>query len=144
MSIISKASALAVVCIGLLAGTARADGLVSVDVPFPFLVGHTEFPAGRYEIRKNEEAGTVLAIEGVNNRHMAFVLTTPAEGGDPAVDQPALVFIESEHTYTLSEIWESPNEGHVLPGASAAGKIARAEMPTGPADKGVLIVAKAR
>jgi len=135
---------LAVVCLGLFAGSARADGLVSVDVPFPFLVGHAEFPAGRYEIRKNEEAATILAIERVNNRRSAFVLTTPSEGRDPAVDQPALVFIESEHTYRLAAIWESPSEGHALPGVPPAGKIARAEMPTAPADTGAVIVSKAR
>jgi hypothetical protein len=111
MSAIKKSSMFAAVFLGLFVSSAGAQGVMTVTVPFPFVVDHREFPAGRYEIRNVENAGTVLSIEGINNRSGAFVFTMAAGGGDPAGNEPSLVFTHEENQYQLSEIWESPTVG---------------------------------
>ena len=126
MSAIRKSLLLTAAFLGLFVGSARAEGIVTVKVPFAFFVDHREFPAGQYKVRAAGDIGSVLWIEGVKNRVSTFVLTIPADGGDPAGDQPALVFVQNENTYRLSEIWESSRMGRALQGLpTAAGKISR-------------------
>jgi hypothetical protein len=129
MSAIRKSFGLIAMFLGLFVSSARAEGLVTVKVPFSFIVGHTEFPAGQYDIRSVEDIGAVMSIEGegTNQRSHAFVFTMPAVGGDPAGNEPALVFVRHENTYKLTEIWESGTEGRALEGLSAADRTARAE-----------------
>ena len=62
MGAIRKSSVLTAVLLGMFVGSARAEGIVTVKVPFPFIVGHAEFPAGQYDIRKSEDIGSVVSI----------------------------------------------------------------------------------
>jgi hypothetical protein len=135
MSAIKKSSMFVVVFLGLFVSPARAQGIITVTVPFPFVAGHREFPAGRYEIRGVENAETVLLIEGMNNRSEAFVFTMAAAGGDPAGNEPSLVFTHEENQYQLSQIWESPTVGHELTLSSHPHKIARAAAQSGPSQE---------
>ena len=77
----------------------------------------------------------------MNNSAVAFVLTIPADGGDPAGNDPALVFMKYENTYRLSEIWESSGAGRALPGVPGAGKTARAETQTDPFEARAYVLA---
>jgi hypothetical protein len=131
MRIIKTSSMFAVVFLGLFVSSARAQGVITATVPFPFVADHREFPAGRYEIRNLENAGTVLAIEGMNNKSGAFVFTMAAGGGDPAGNEPSLVFTHTENRYELSQIWESPTVGHELTASSHPHKVARLEAQPG-------------
>jgi len=132
MSAIMKSTVMTAVIFGTLIGSARAEGIVTVKVPFSFFVDHQEFPAGQYDVRAVEDIGSVLSIEGVKNHASTFVLTIPVVGGDPAGDQPALVFVRYEHTYRLSEIWESRTLGLALQGLPTAGKISRLQPENEP------------
>jgi hypothetical protein len=114
MGRIKKASVLAVALLGLFAGRARAQELITVRIPFAFVAGSETFPAGRYDITATDDGERVLAIRGTDNRAAGFVLTMPASGPDPAGDQPVLVFTKYEDTYRLSQIWESRDEGGVI------------------------------
>ncbi|MEP7307537.1 MAG: hypothetical protein ABJA98_18700 [Acidobacteriota bacterium] len=136
-----KSTVTTAVFFGMLIGSARAEGIVTVKVPFPFFVDHQEFPAGDYDIREIEDLGTVVSIEGIKNRSSAFVLTIPAAGGDPAGDQPALVFIRYENKYRLSEIWESRPFGRALPGLPAPGKISRLQPENEPSETRAYVIA---
>ena len=90
MGVIKKSSLFAIAFLGLFVCSARAQGTITVKVPFPFVVDHQEFPAGQYDVREVENAGTVLSIEGANHKLASFVLTMNAGGDDPAGDcQPA-------------------------------------------------------
>ena len=141
MSAIKKSLLLTAAFLGLFVGRARAEGIVTVKVPFAFFVDHREFPAGQYDVRTVEDIGSVLSIEGVRNRASTFVLTIPAVGGDPAGNQPALVFIRHENTYRLSEIWESNRMGRELPGVESGEKVARVDPQAGPSDTRQYVVA---
>jgi hypothetical protein len=141
MSAIKKSLLFTAAFLGLFVGSARAEGIVTVKIPFAFFVDHRELPAGRYDVRAIEDIGSVLSIEGIKNGAATFVLTIPAEGGDPAGDQPALVFFRNENTYRLSEIWESNQMGRALPGVPSGEKAARVDPQAGPSDTREYVVA---
>ena len=112
MKTITTAAVLAVAFTGMFTGTARAQERIVVDVPFPFVVDGKELPAGHYDISGDDG---VLAIRGADNSAKMFALAQPAEGRDPAGDEPALVFIRYENQNLLSQIWGSETEGLALP-----------------------------
>jgi hypothetical protein len=114
MSLMRKSTVLVAVFFGVFVGSARAKEIMWVKVPFPFLVGHTEFPAGEYDVRSSDDAGAVLVIEGTSKGSTGVVFTISADGSDPAGDQGALVFNRSENECRLSEIWESGTMGREL------------------------------
>jgi hypothetical protein len=65
MSKILKRSVLgAVACLLATAGAARAQDVLDVKVPFPFVVRGQTFPAGQYTIERAAASGSVLLIRG--------------------------------------------------------------------------------
>jgi hypothetical protein len=131
MSAIKTSSVFVAVVLGLFAGTARAQDVIAVKVPFAFTIGHKEFPAGRYELTVGDSAASLISIRDVDNGLNAFVLSSTAAGFDPAGNQPALLFNKYEGEYRLSEIWESTTYGREIPSLSGAKHIARAAAPSG-------------
>lgn len=107
-----KKSALAAVFIGLCVGSAHAQEVI-VRVPFAFVVHGRTLPAGTYLVQPADQDPSVMVIRGLNANHQssAIVLTTPAEGRDPAGEKPSLTFTRHENEYRLSTIWESGSEG---------------------------------
>ncbi|HVQ16252.1 MAG TPA: hypothetical protein VMS40_21770 [Vicinamibacterales bacterium] len=96
----------------LAAGTARAASL-EVNVPFPFIVNHETFPAGRYQLEQDVLAGpSVMIIRGMHTPQVAIVATHEAAGHGPS--KPALQFEHRENQYRLENIWESPTEGQSI------------------------------
>jgi hypothetical protein len=96
----------------LAAGTARAASL-EVNVPFPFIVNHETFPAGRYQLEQDVLAGpSVMIIRGMHTPQAAIVATHEAAGHGPSM--PALQFEHRENQYRLENIWESPTEGQSI------------------------------
>jgi hypothetical protein len=136
MRTIKTSVVLAAALLGTFVGTARAQETVVAKVPFPFVARGKEFPAGRYDI--STEAG-VLAIRSLDNGGGGFALTRPADGRDPAGNEPSLVFIRYENQYLLSEIWESGTEGFAIPEKSVTPKHERADAQ--PAAPSVVLVA---
>lgn len=97
----------------LASGTARAAEILDVNVPFPFVVNHETFPAGRYQLEQDVLDGpTVMIIRGMNTSHTAIVATHEASGQGPR--KPALQFEHKENQYRLQNIWESPTEGQSI------------------------------
>ena len=56
MSVITKSSVLAAVFLGTFVASARAEEIITVKIPFAFVVDHKEFPAGQYDIRTSTTA----------------------------------------------------------------------------------------
>jgi hypothetical protein len=131
MSVIGKSLVFAAVLLGFCVSTARAQGMIIVKVPFPFVAGQKKFPAGQYEIR-GINAGSVLAIRGMSDpSSFGFVISNALSGYDPAGDQPSLVFTRYVNEYRLTQIWDSTSEGRELPGVSATQEDARADRQAG-------------
>ena len=131
MGAMKKSSVFVAVILGCFVSSARAQETVTAKVPFAFVVGHQEFPAGQYDVRSTENALELLSIRGVDNRAAAFAFTLPTVGHDPIGDRPALVFTRHENEYRLSQIWESSTVGHEVPGPSGATKNERSETQDG-------------
>jgi hypothetical protein len=93
-------------------GAARAE-TIEVNVPFPFLVNHETFPAGRYQLEQDQLVGpSVMIIRGMDTPQAAIVATHEAGGRGPR--KPALQFERHENQYRLQNIWESPTEGQTI------------------------------
>ena len=103
-TILKTSSVAAAVFIGLFAGVSNAEDIVQAKIPFSFVVGNEELPAGRYEFRTSQ---AVLAIRGRDNDRGMFVIVNPPDGRDPKGDEPVLIFSHYENTYRLTDIWNS-------------------------------------
>lgn len=104
----------------LFASAAAANaGTLEVKVPFAFIVGSQQMPAGVYRIDRDASMpSSVVLIRGQHgNAAQLFVQTTPLNGANPAGGVPALVFVPDEGGTRLTQVW----------GASAVGQ----EVPTG-------------
>jgi hypothetical protein len=112
-SLMKKATLLGTGFLIVAAATARAE-VVEVKVPFAFVVDGQTLPAGQYRVESEASSGVVLIRGTQGTRAVAFVLTTPAAGRNPAGSTPALVFTPYETDYQLTAIWESGRAGHEL------------------------------
>ena len=111
MSSVIKRAIVAVVVLLASAVAAQAETL-EVKVPFAFLVGSTQMPAGTYRLERGSMSSSVMLIRGEHgNSAQAFVLTTPLKGGSPVRDEPALVFVPDETANRLTQVWGSPTSG---------------------------------
>ena len=111
MSSVIKRAVVAVVVLLASAVAAQAETL-EVKVPFAFIVGSTQMPAGTYRLERGSMSSSVLLIRGENgNTAQAFVLTTPLKGGSPVRDAAALVFVPDENANRLTQVWSSPTQG---------------------------------
>ena len=108
MKTIKVAAALAFACLGMIASPVRAQETVVAKVPFPFVVRGEEMPAGNYSVTADNG---ILTIRGMENRSASFAIAMPADGHDPAGDDPSLVFVRYENQNLLSQIWESRTDG---------------------------------
>jgi hypothetical protein len=119
-----KTAMLGVAIMFSFAGAAAAETL-EVKIPFPFIVGATQLPAGTYRIERNSDtSSSIVRIQGEhgNTAHM-FVLTTPLERGNP-VREPVLVFVPDETANRLTAIWESSGTGHEVSARRGHSKLA--------------------
>jgi len=90
------------------------------DIPFSFIVGKTQLPAGRYEVTvgPGEEEQHVLAIQTAdsNKSEMRFrkvyALMVPTDQVNLEKNQPRLVFKEVGNLYFLDKV--VPTSGHQL------------------------------
>ena len=118
-NVIKKSSVLALVFLGLCAGSARAEELV-VKVPFPFVVHGQTLPAGDYVVQRfdnQDPSALLIRSKNLHDKLAAIVMTGTAGGQDPAGDKPALTFTRHENQYRLSTIWESRTDGRAIRGS---------------------------
>ena len=103
------------------AGAARAETL-EVNVPFAFLVGGKQLPAGVYRIERNfETSSSLVRIRGEHGAATLFVQTTPMEGAN-AAHEAALVFVPDETAKRLTAIFEPNGLAHEVSGQRSAAK----------------------
>ncbi len=93
----------AVFAVGSHAAVARADDTLTAKVPFPFIVGKVQLPAGDYIIREMLEDIDVVSIASADGKQVANTLTVPASSLD-APAQPELVFEKFDNTYFLARV----------------------------------------
>ena len=103
---------LGAVVVGLSAGTARAEELCRVSVPFPFTVNGRTLPQGQYLVRSDDQDPSIVTIDGITSRSSAVVSTTPDYRPTSPDAKPGLTFVRHGSDYQLSQIWETGEYGH--------------------------------
>jgi hypothetical protein len=133
-------SSLVVLSLLLSAAGAYAQASVQAYVPFAFMVGTTQLPAGSYRITENDR-NTVM-IRGANTRTVKFALYRQ---DSPRNVSPKMVFHHFGNQYFLAEIWGDENRATIDFPASKPERQAQAlEVASGPsnASKEVMIALK--
>lgn len=98
------------VVLGATTAGAATSTIFEGEVPVPFVVNGTTFPAGKYMVQR--ESSSILLIRGEKQNHAAAFFETMRDSGfDPAGAQPALVLKEVEGKYQLTGVWGSSSEG---------------------------------
>ena len=107
------------------AAAANADTL-EVNVPFAFMVGSQQMPAGVYRIERDiwRPASIVLIRGQHGNNAQLFVQTTPLNGVSPAGDAPVLVFVPDEGARRLTQVWGASGVGQEIPTGRDVGRLA--------------------
>jgi hypothetical protein len=105
--------AMVVVGVFLASAVAAQAETLQVKVPFAFLVGSKQMPAGTYRVEHDPTTGSsVLLIRGEHgNTAQVFVQTVPLKGASPAGDDAALVFVPDETANRLTQVWGSATAG---------------------------------
>jgi hypothetical protein len=98
---LTAATAALVVC----GATSARAGDGAVKVPFPFMVGNTELPAGSYVVKDLFSSSETMAIESADGRTCAYMLTIPDEADrSEARAGEQVVFEKFDNHYFLSEV----------------------------------------
>jgi hypothetical protein len=79
---------------------------VEFTTAFPFSVGNTRLPAGRYEIRRDEDDPALYRIEGRDNRVGTFFAVEPASL-PKTPKKTEVVFKRYGEGYVLKSVWEA-------------------------------------
>ena len=84
------------------AANARVSNAFVIRVPFDFVAGQKQMPAGRYTVRRvRSDAESALLIRSEDGRTTAVVMTN---AGDPGPRRAALVFRQHGDRYFLAEV----------------------------------------
>jgi hypothetical protein len=98
------------------AANAQVLRSVVINVPFDFVAGEKQMPAGRYTVRRvRADAESALLIKSEDGRATALVLTNTGEKNPRAA---ALVFRQHGDRYFLAEV--------SMPGAASARELPKA------------------
>lgn len=101
------------VLVGLCLPVAAQSERLRLEVPFSFAVAGKTMPAGRYEVKRVWNTNNITwTIQGEQS---GIQVTTTSVQSPSVSHQPSLVFLESEGTYSLVEIWESEHSGQEVP-----------------------------
>jgi len=117
----------AIIGLGLLLATASAyaqTGVVKARVPFNFIVGQTQLPAGGYVIQHLSTSGTAMSIESSDRKLVKLVLPNACES-TAAPEKTKLVFHRYGDEYFLTQIWTAGNNrGSELPKTQREAEVA--------------------
>jgi hypothetical protein len=106
---------MAVMAFAMVTAVASANGQAlptRTNVPFDFIVGDRNLPAGAYTVSSITNSGAALRIVGRDNaKDSAVRLTVPAGG---AAKHAMLVFHRYGERYFLAEVWGSAEDGRQL------------------------------
>jgi hypothetical protein len=101
-------------------------GTLEVNVPFAFMVGSQQMPAGVYRIEHDIwMPSSVVLLRGQDgNTAQLFVQTTPLHEANPAGNVPALVFVPDEGAKRLTQVWGATSVGQEVPTGRGAARLA--------------------
>jgi hypothetical protein len=93
---------------------AQAQDRLAVNVPFDFMAGNTQLPAGEYTVQVSAPTHSIILISRKDSTTSAFINTNPAVSSQPQ-SESKLVFNRYGDRYFLSQVWQEGNaEGRQL------------------------------
>src|ERR1700730_10296117 len=96
---------MAIMALSMVTAVVSANGQstsAKANVPFEFVVGSQNLPAGAYTVSSINSSGEALRINSADARSSAVRLTIPANG---KTDHAKLVFHRYGERYFLAEVW---------------------------------------
>jgi hypothetical protein len=112
------------IVIGLsVAGFAALGARIDAKIPFDFMVGNKQFPAGKYLVKQGSGTGTSV-IRGLDNKKIATFMTY--KGSNNTEQETKLVFNRYGNQYFLSQVWDETTDTVIeIPKSSAERKAAK-------------------
>jgi Tfp pilus assembly protein PilW len=105
----------ALVMAGMMALTAMASTRVAqaqqplvVNIPFDFVAGNTQMPAGEYSVKTSGPTSTTILIARNDSAASAFINTNAAVASEPKTESK-LIFNRYGDRYFLSQVWTAGN-----------------------------------
>jgi hypothetical protein len=105
----------ALVMAGMMALTAMAFTRVAqaqepmvVNIPFDFVAGNTQMPAGEYSVKTSGPTKSLLVISRDDSTASAFINTNAAVASEPK-SESKLIFNRYGDRYFLSQVWTAGN-----------------------------------
>jgi hypothetical protein len=86
---------------------------VAFATTFPFSVGNTTLPAGKYVVRPLEDDKSVLEVSGVNTTTTVMFDVEPTSSEQPH-NKGEVVFKKYGDKYVLSEVWQEGSTAGAL------------------------------
>ena len=85
---------------------AQFTGPVEFTTSFAFSVGHTRMPAGRYELRRDEDDPSVYRIQARDHHDSGTFFAVEPASLRKAPDKSEIVFMNDGEGYVLEAVWE--------------------------------------
>jgi hypothetical protein len=98
---ILKCAATLCLVLGSLLANGQSDSHLAISVPFDFMVGHTMFPAGEYNLARVKRQTYVLAAK--NGYEFAIINTRPVVM-NAGFRMGGLAFVNYGHHYRLQQL----------------------------------------
>ncbi|MEZ5320066.1 MAG: hypothetical protein R2752_21880 [Vicinamibacterales bacterium] len=110
-TLIVTAGIVAAVALAAVPASAQLHETLRFTAPFPFVAGHTQYPAGQYTLTTTEQSPSLLALTG--GLRAGFIMVDPAGrplSADITSSSPgdAVVFERrnGEGEYVLCQVWQ--------------------------------------
>jgi hypothetical protein len=130
---------LAVVALAANAVSAQTSRRVVASVPFSFVVGDKELPAGSYWIQPTSIGSGILRIAGTENSKSIVRLTSSVRRSDTG--RGKLVFHRYQDQYFLSQIWSSgESDGRQLMKSNREKTMQREQLASNPGKQAYQVI----
>ncbi len=96
-----------------------AQSQVQIEIPFPFIVGKAEQPAGVWVVSQSMANPHLQTFHRIGGTERFMVMSGPLYGSPHESGAARAVFNRYEGQYFLSEVWRSKLSGvRLVPGAA--------------------------
>lgn len=92
---------------------AQSSNKVMANIPFDFVVGDKNLPAGEYSVRPISSSGEAMLIQGTDNGKAAMRLSNTTEQAKNRT-HVKLVFHRYGQSYFLAEVWNGDSTGRQI------------------------------
>ncbi len=87
---------------------AQAQEPMTVNIPFDFVAGNTQLPAGEYMVKVSAPTHSLILISRKDSTASAFLSTNATVASEPQ-SESKLIFNCYGGRYFLSQVWEQGN-----------------------------------